>query len=107
LRWSELDEPAHASMHEWYRDLLALRRERPELSDPRPTSTGVDEHDSEHTLVMWRGDTAVAANTDSSPAHVSLDGTAGKRMLLASDGDIHLTEDGVVLAPNSVVVVGR
>jgi hypothetical protein len=49
----------------------------------------------------------VAANTDSSPAHVSLDGAADKRVLLASAGEIHLTEDGVVLPPNSVVVVGR
>src|SRR3954453_20568556 len=60
LRWDEVNAPEHGSMLEWYRQLIALRRGRPELSDPRPSSTAVDEHDSEHTLVMWRGDTAVA-----------------------------------------------
>ena len=107
LRWSELDQPAHASMIEWYRDLIALRRSRPELSDPRPASTGIDEHDSEHTVVMWRGDTAVAVNTDKQPVHVSLDGTSDTRVLLASDADVRLTGNGVVLPPNSVAVVGR
>ena len=107
LRWRELDEPAHASMREWYRDLIALRRTRPELSDPRPASTGMDEHDSEHTLVMWRNDTAVAVNIDEQAVHVSLDGTGGKRVLLASDPHVQLTDDGVVLPSNSVVVVGR
>jgi len=58
-------------------------------------------------MVMWRGDTAVAANTDSKPAHVSLDANAGARVLLASDDGVRLTDDGVVLPPNSVAVVGR
>jgi maltooligosyltrehalose trehalohydrolase len=49
LHWDEVAVGAHASMFEWYRDLIALRRVRPELSDPRPTSTGVDEHDSDHS----------------------------------------------------------
>jgi len=93
-------------MLDWYRALIALRRGRPELSDPRPTSTGVDEHNSEHSLVMWRGDTAVAVNTDAAPAHLSLDGAGGRRVLLASDAGVRLTNDGVVLPPRSVAVVG-
>ena len=106
LRWGECGDTAHASMLEWYRDLIALRRARPELSDPRPASTGVDEHDSEHTLVVWRGDTAIAVNTDAAPAHVSLAGCNGGRLLLANNGDVRLTEDGVVLPPHTVAVVG-
>ncbi len=35
LRWNELSEPAHKEMLEWYRRLIALRRETPELRDGR------------------------------------------------------------------------
>ena len=106
LHWDERASGTHASMLDWYRALIALRRARPELSDPRPSSTGVDEHDSEHTLVVWRGNTAIAVNTDAQTAHVSLDGRGDRRMLLASDDAAHLTDDGVVLPPRSVAVVG-
>ena len=106
LDWSETADTDHRTMFEWYRALISLRRAHPELSDPRPLSTGVDEHDSENSLVMWRGDTAIAVNTDSAPAHVSLDGARGRRVLLASE-PAALTDDGVLLAARSVAVVGR
>ena len=72
-----------------------------------PHATGVDEHDSEHTVVMWRGETAVAVSIAEKAMHVSFDGTAGMRALLASDGEVRLTDDGVMLPANSVAVVGR
>jgi maltooligosyltrehalose trehalohydrolase len=106
LPWDEMNTGRHRDMLEWYRDLIALRRARPELSDPRPASTGVDEHDSEHSMVVWRGETAIAVNTDAAAMHVSLDGNHGGRVLLASDAGVQLTDDGVVLPPHSVAVVG-
>jgi maltooligosyltrehalose trehalohydrolase len=117
LRWNEIIENPHSEMRAWYDALIALRRTRPELSDPRPSSTAVDEHDSEHSVVVWRGDTAIAVNTDTSPVHLSLispfRGTQncvplkGKTLLLASDREVRLTDDGVLLPPHSVAIVGR
>jgi maltooligosyltrehalose trehalohydrolase len=117
LRWDEISEGSHADLRSWYRALIALRRARPELSDPRPSSTAVDEHDSEHSVVVWRGDTAIAVNTDTSPVHLSLvspfKGTQncvplkGKALLLASDDEVRLTDDGVVLPPHSVAIIGQ
>ena len=69
-------------MRAWYRSLIKLRRTRPELSDPRPSSTTVDEHDSDHAVVVWRAETAIAVNIDSSPIHLSLDGTRHRRNAL-------------------------
>jgi maltooligosyltrehalose trehalohydrolase len=106
LRWHEIDEDAHREMHDWYRALIALRRTRPEQSDPRPSSTGVDEHDSERAVVVWRGDIAIAANIDSSPIHLSLDDKRDRRILLASHTAVQLTDEGVVLPPHSVAIVG-
>lgn len=34
LDWAELDEGDHARLHALYRDLIRLRKERPELTDP-------------------------------------------------------------------------
>ena len=106
LRWEEIYEGEHREMQTWYRSLIALRRTRPELCDPRPSSTAVDEHDFEHAVVVWRGDTAIAINIDTSPIHLSLDGESYRRVLLASDTSVQLTDDGVVLPPHSVAIIG-
>jgi maltooligosyltrehalose trehalohydrolase len=106
LPWAEVDEGVHREMYAWYQALLALRRTRPELSDPRPSSTSVDEHDSEHAIVVWRGETAVAVNTDTLPMQLSLGGGKDRRVLLASHAAVRLTDDGVVLPPHSVAVIG-
>ena len=106
LRWHEVDEGAHREMFAWYRALVALRRSRPELSDPRPASTAVDEHESEHAIVLWRGSTAVAVNIDASPVALVLDQVSGRRILLTSDDSVELTDDGVVLPPHSVAIIG-
>lgn len=41
LDWSELAQPAHERLRDLYRDLIALRRERPELTDPDMTHNRV------------------------------------------------------------------
>ncbi|MFP5370723.1 MAG: alpha-amylase family glycosyl hydrolase, partial [Actinomycetes bacterium] len=35
LDWAELDKPAHRDVYDLYRALIALRRSRPDLADPR------------------------------------------------------------------------
>ncbi|MEY2404062.1 MAG: maltooligosyltrehalose trehalohydrolase [Acidimicrobiaceae bacterium] len=106
LRWGEVYEDQHREMQAWYRALISLRRTRPELSDPRPSSTGVDEHDSEHAIVVWRGSTAIAVNIDTSPVHLALEPAPDRSVLLASHGTVQLTDDGVVLPPHSVAIIG-
>lgn len=106
LRWGEIYEGDHRDMQNWYRSLIALRRTRPELSDPRPSTTAVDEHDSEQAVVVWRGETAIAVNIDASPIHLSLEGQSDRRLLLASDANVRLTDEGVVLPAHSVAIIG-
>ena len=40
LDWAELDKPEHPEMFDWYRRLIALRRELPQLTDPGRLATG-------------------------------------------------------------------
>ncbi|MCO5969260.1 malto-oligosyltrehalose trehalohydrolase [Actinoallomurus soli] len=60
LNWSELDEPDHRDLYAWYRDLIALRRAEPELTDPRLTEVAVEY--GETWLVIHRGPLRIAAN---------------------------------------------
>ncbi|HEY4314277.1 MAG TPA: malto-oligosyltrehalose trehalohydrolase, partial [Actinomycetes bacterium] len=62
LRWSELDDGEHAAMLRWYRDLIALRRREPELSDPRLDRVAVTYDATVRWLVVTRGSLRVVAN---------------------------------------------
>ncbi|WP_433438594.1 malto-oligosyltrehalose trehalohydrolase [Nonomuraea sp. CA-141351] len=62
LDWSEAKEEEHWSLLCWYRDLIALRKALPELSDPRLDRVRVEVDPLEKWLLMWRGSLAVAVN---------------------------------------------
>ncbi len=79
LDWSEIDEPEHRQMLDWYRTLIALREDYPELRDPRLDHVHLLV-DSEHALLS-RGGFRVAVNLAGDPWLVDLDATA--RMVAA------------------------
>ncbi|GAB3214335.1 malto-oligosyltrehalose trehalohydrolase [Marinactinospora endophytica] len=83
LRWEERDAEPHRWMLRLYRDLIALRRSRPELADPRLDRFTVRADPAARTLVLHRGDLRVVCNLGTRPATVVLDRPAG-RVLLAS-----------------------
>jgi len=62
LDWSELDDDKHADVLDFYRRLLALRRSRPELSDPRLDLVEVGYDEGARWLVVYRGALRVAVN---------------------------------------------
>lgn len=73
LNWSELDAPEHVRLLRLYRDLAALRRERPELTDPDSARTSVVQHppgDAPQSRVyrIGRGSLSVLINLSPEPA---------------------------------------
>jgi maltooligosyltrehalose trehalohydrolase len=84
LDWSELDKQPHASVLGVYRELIALRRRHPELSDPRLDALTIDVDDQARTLVLHRGALRVVVNLSAQPATVALDG-APTEVLLSSE----------------------
>ncbi|XVU23386.1 malto-oligosyltrehalose trehalohydrolase [Actinoplanes sp. CA-054009] len=102
LDWDELGKPGHAEILDFYRRLIALRRSRTDLSDPRLDRVEVWHGD--HHLVMKRGDCAVAVNLAATPQTVSLRDTPRKVLLATSDGVV-LQRDRVELPGESAVVV--
>jgi maltooligosyltrehalose trehalohydrolase len=62
LRWAERGEPEHAEMLVLYRTLLALRRQHPDLADPRLDRVMIDFDETARWLTVHRGGFDVVAN---------------------------------------------
>ncbi|TWG06514.1 maltooligosyl trehalose hydrolase [Streptomyces brevispora] len=111
LDWSEPGREPHARLHAWYRELIALRRTLPDLSDPDLATVKTAYDDEARWLAFRRGDLRIAVNLDEKPATIPLGGgrhrSGGGRVLAAwqpveapgADGVLHLPpESCVVLA---------
>jgi maltooligosyltrehalose trehalohydrolase len=101
LDWSEPDRPGHREMLALYRSLIALRRERPELTDPRLDRFDVRGADS--WLVLHRGGLRLACNPGATPVTVPLAGEAGAVLLNWGGGAA--VGDVAELPPESFVLV--
>jgi malto-oligosyltrehalose trehalohydrolase len=105
LDWDEPAREPHASLLGWYRSLIALRRSRPELSDPRLDQVRSDYDEDARWLLVHRGPLRVAVNLGDQPAELALGGRDAATILLASDVGIALTPGGLTLPPASLAVV--
>jgi maltooligosyltrehalose trehalohydrolase len=105
LDWSEPEREPHARMLAWYRRLIALRHEQPDLTDPDLSDTRVACDEQARWLAFRRGDVCVAVNLGKEPAAIPL-GARRAEVLAAwepvrapgADGMLHLPgETSVVL----------
>ena len=74
LDWSEKDAGDHARVLESYRALLALRRARPELTDPWLTDLEVTFDEDARWIVLHRSTIRVACNLSDVPVDVPVTG---------------------------------
>ncbi|MFE7708064.1 malto-oligosyltrehalose trehalohydrolase [Streptomyces sp. NPDC057486] len=111
LDWTEPESEPHARIQAWYRELIALRRAMPDLSDPDLASVKTAFDEQARWLAYRRGDLRIAVNLDEKPATIPLgvgrNRNSGGRVLAAwepvetpgADGLLHLPpESCVVLA---------
>jgi maltooligosyltrehalose trehalohydrolase len=106
LDWTELDEPGHAQLFDLYRQLIALRRARGELTDPDMASTAVHAGDGppdRRSFRIHRGDLAVLVNLSGDP--VAFDVDAASTVLLATDA-VDTGEGSVTLPAESAAIIG-
>ena len=94
LDWAELEQGCHAELLQWYRELIALRRARPELTDPRLGRVHVDYDEAERWLVVCRGRLRVVANLGPRGQRVPLDRPVAAVLAASVPG---VTTDGDVL----------
>lgn len=103
LDWAEPERDPHRAVLGWYRDLIRLRRTRPELTDPRLDRVRCPFDEREGWLVVHRGSLRVAVNVSDAVRHVPLEGTPGA-VLLAS-APVSFDGGRVALPGRSVAIV--
>ena len=103
LDWSELEQGCHAELLQWYRELIELRRARPELTDPRLGRVHVDYDEAERWLVVRRGRLRVVANLGPRGQRVSLDRPVAA--VLAASVPGVTTDSGVLTVPATSITV--
>ncbi len=103
LDWEEPGKQPHATLLTLHRELIALRRAWPELSDPWLDEVEIDVDDEARTVVLHRGRVRVAVNLGADPVTLALGPI--DRILLASEpvqGD-----DGALTVPAEAFTIAH
>ncbi|PRH79124.1 malto-oligosyltrehalose trehalohydrolase [Streptomyces solincola] len=103
LDWAERERDPHARLLAWYRELIALRAEQPDLTDPDLASVRTAFDEDARWLALRRGDVRVAVNLAKEPVRVPL-GTGG-RVLAAWEPVRPPDADGLLTLPAQSCVV--
>jgi maltooligosyltrehalose trehalohydrolase len=104
LAWAEAETDWHAEVLEFYRRAVALRRSRPQLSDPRLDHVEVAYDEGARWLVVHRGSLRVAVNLGAERQEIPLDGTPMGVLLSSVPGFVY-RDGSVELEPQSVAVI--
>ncbi len=102
LKWEELAEPSHTEMLRWYKDLIALRKSRRELTDGVLEQVDVDFDAEDQWFTMQRGGVVVVFTLGEEGYSASLEESV--KLLLASDPGITV-EGGQLTLPGVGVAV--
>ena len=103
LDWDEPAQEPHATLLRVYRELIALRRAWPELSDPWLDKLDVDFDEDSRTVVLHRGRLRVAVNLGGDAVSIDLHAPVG-RILLASE-EAEGQDTALALQPEAFAIV--
>lgn len=100
-------DTAHTRMLELYRALIALRKARPELTDPRLARTSVEVDEDARSLVIHRGaepgDLTIVVNLGESTATLDVTG----RVLVSTDGTTGVARGAFELGGRAAAILTR
>ena len=105
LRWQEKDAGKHGRILELYRALLALRRERPEFTDPDFRHLEASAHEERRWFRLRRGAVEVVVNFSDVDAELTVDDVHD--LLLATKASVGITGRRIALPPRSAAVVSH
>jgi maltooligosyltrehalose trehalohydrolase len=106
LRWEERADPPHAAMIDWYRALIRLRRDHPELGCGDFRDSRVLTEAGSGWLMVERGGHLIAANLGQQRAAIPAPGW-GPAQPLAVTGEATVESDTLLLGPDSAGVWSR
>ncbi len=103
LKWNELSEGDHATMLDWYRSLIRLRRSSPALNQYDPGNSRVEVNEEQKTFSMLRGDIELVCNLGDTTHSFPL--AARSELLLASSPSALCENQAITLPPDSVAII--
>ena len=104
LDWSQAAAPQHRDLLAWYRELIALRHSRPELTEPSLDQVRVAYDESARWLVVRRGRLRIVVSLGRVPQRVEI-GAAGGLVLAASKPGVSVAGGSCSMPPESLAVV--
>jgi maltooligosyltrehalose trehalohydrolase len=102
LNWSEVHQEPHASIFEWYKDLIALRRSQVSLSDGRMQDVDVRFDERAQWLSVRRRNIEVICNLHPDHQAIPLERKPGS--VIASEIDYQLRPGLIELPADSVAI---
>jgi maltooligosyltrehalose trehalohydrolase len=105
LDWGELQEPTHADMRAWYRELIKARRQVPSLMGGDLGEIRVDCDASAGWLAVRGVDADVVLNLG--PEQTVPLADADRSCVVLSSGAVELGPGGLTLAPDTIALVRR
>jgi maltooligosyltrehalose trehalohydrolase len=105
LDWAEPAREGHAGLLDWYRELIALRRQVPALADHRLDLVSTEYDQDAGWLVVRRGPVTVAVNLGE--RSWTFPAVPVPELLAASDPGIEPTGQGLVLPPDTVAILAE
>jgi len=104
LDWTQPDREPYLGLLAWYGELIALRRARPELTDPRLDRVRADFDEDARWIMVRRGRLRIAANLGGEPVRLAL-GQPGTAVLAASSPAVAIEQDLVTLPAAAFAVI--
>jgi maltooligosyltrehalose trehalohydrolase len=104
LDWKQRHHEPHLGLHAWYKELIALRRARPELTDPRLDRVHAYFDEDARWLLVRRGRLRIAVNLGTRAVGLPL-GQPGRGVLAASSPEIAIEQDTVTMPPGAFAVI--
>ncbi|MFD6881320.1 malto-oligosyltrehalose trehalohydrolase [Rhodococcus sp. NPDC060084] len=102
LNWDERTAPEHARLLDCYRELIALRRARAEVSDPWLEHLHVTYDEEERWITLYRGALRVVCNLGPDPVTVPV---GGRPILWWDEPTVNRTESAVLVPGHSFVIL--
>lgn len=100
LDWAEVDTGEHARMLRLYRDLIALRRNHPDMADPWLDNLTIDYDEGQGWIAVSRGRLRIVCNLGAEQVRVPVSG----EVVLAWD-EPAVDADGTVLQGHSFAIL--
>jgi maltooligosyltrehalose trehalohydrolase len=105
LDWNEVYEGEHAEMFTWYKQLIALRRTRPELTDGRLDKAKIAFDERAQWFTMTRGDIELVCNL--APDCQAIPISRMPRGVIASNENYNLRPGLIEIPGDSVAILSR